>query len=378
MKHRYFGAIAVVSAIAVFSAAAFAQARVSSSEKFIISAKAGAVNAVVGDVTVEREGGRTNRLFKGDEVQAGEIVSTGTDGKAEILMNPGSYIRIGANSSFQFDSTDLDDVRIKMNRGSAIFEVFGAEEFGVDVKAGTSRFALVDTGIYRVDIGADGNADVSIIKGKVMPSLDATKAVKSGKTLDYSGNAFAVVKYDKENKDDLDTWSADRARELSLVAKSLRPDRLRDPLINSFYGRRWDLHHGLGVWIYDPFYRSFCFLPFGYGWNSPYGFGFGRSIWYYGLPPVIYQMPPTAPTGVTKVVRPRGNQGSADAGFPEIAKQRANRSQRTDDGSIRPSTDGQKQRSVRPSFDPPVSSFPSMPTVVPAPSAPTRGAIKKP
>jgi len=376
MKHPYFGAIAVVSAIALFSVAAFAQTRVSSSDKFIISAKAGAVNAVIGDVTVEHEGGRTNRLFKGDEVQAAEIVSTGTDGKAEILMNPGSYIRIGANSSFQFDSTDLDNVRIKMHRGSAIFEVFGAEEFGVDVKAGTSRFALVDTGIYRVDVGADGNAEVSIVKGKVMPGLNATKAVKSGKTLDYSGNSFAVVKYDKEKKDELDVWSAERARELSMVAKSLRPDRLRDPLINSFYGRRWDLHNSFGVWVYDPFYRSFCFLPFGYGWNSPYGFGFGRSLWYYNLPPVIYQMPPTVSTGVKGVQRRVTPQVTTDTGFAEIAKQRTNRSQRTDSGIINPSTEEHKQRSVQPRFDPPVSSFPSMPTT--AAPAPSRSGVKKP
>jgi hypothetical protein len=60
----------------------------------------------------------------------------GPDGKAEVLMNPGSYIRLGANSSFEFESTDLDDVRIKMHSGSSMLEVFGVEDFDVSVTAG--------------------------------------------------------------------------------------------------------------------------------------------------------------------------------------------------------------------------------------------------
>src|SRR5262245_49719287 len=117
MKLGYFRVSAAIAVLAVFTASSFAQ---KASEKYLISAKAGGVNEIVGDVSIERAGGRIGRLFKGDEVQAGEKVSSGADGKAEILMNPGSYIRLGTNSSFEFESTDLDDVRIKMNSGSAL------------------------------------------------------------------------------------------------------------------------------------------------------------------------------------------------------------------------------------------------------------------
>src|SRR5262245_58277222 len=110
MKMRLFRVNTAIIGIVVCVGSALAQ---NAPSKYLISAKAGGVNEIVGDVTVERAG-RVGRLFKGDEVQVGERVITGTDGKAEILMNPGSYIRLGANSSFEFVSTDLDDVRIKV------------------------------------------------------------------------------------------------------------------------------------------------------------------------------------------------------------------------------------------------------------------------
>ncbi|MGH9948046.1 MAG: FecR domain-containing protein [Pyrinomonadaceae bacterium] len=321
---------------AVFAAMAFAQNGVSVRDKFVISAKAGAVNAVLGDVTIEREGGRTSRLFKGDEVQTGEVVSTGTDGKIEILMNPGSYIRLGGNSSFTFDSTDLDDVRIKVLRGSAVFEVFGTEDFTVDVKAGSSRFAFIKTGIYRVDIGNDGEAAVSIWKGKLLPDVEAKKSIGSGRKLDYDADSFTVAKFDRDNEDDLMKWSGERAKILSQVSESLNPSRLRNSLLSSFYNDRWSLYDSYGLWIYDPFFRSYCFLPFGYGWRSPYGFGFGRSIWYYNMPTVVYQTPerrsPTSDRPVTQ---------KSDVGF-------AGQKRSQDNGSSRKSDDAKFPRERRP------------------------------
>jgi len=69
------GSVRVGAVVALFACAALCIAQSTPvSDKFIISAKAGGVNAVFGDVTVEREDGRTGRLLKGDEVQIGERV----------------------------------------------------------------------------------------------------------------------------------------------------------------------------------------------------------------------------------------------------------------------------------------------------------------
>ena len=328
MTIRYFRVSALIAVLAVCAGLVSAQ---KAADKFIISAKAGGVNEIVGDVTIERSGGRVGRLFKGDEVQIGERVSTGTDGKAEVLMNPGSYIRLGANSSFEFESTDLDDVRVKMHSGSSMLEVFGVEDFDVSITAGSSNFTLLETGIYRVDVAADGNGSVSVIKGKVRAGLDSAKPVGKGKRAQLAGNDYSVAKFDRDEKDELALWSKDRAKDLSKLSASLKRDNIRDPLINSFWGGRWNLYNTFGVWVYNPFSRSHCFLPFDYGWYSPYGYSFGRPIWNFGLPTAIYRQPrpagspairpsqvePTAgnPTGSRRTRDPQ-NTGPSNGDFP--------------------------------------------------------------
>jgi hypothetical protein len=306
MKIGYFRVSAAIAVLAVCAVSSIAQ---KASDKYLISAKAGGVNEVVGDVTIARSGGRLGRLFKGDEVQVGEKVTTGADGKAEVLMNPGSYVRLGANSSFEFESTDLDDVRLKMHSGSAVLEVFGAEDFDVSLAVGSSKFSLLETGIYRVDVASDGSSSVSVVKGKVRTGDPTDKPVGKGKKAEFVGNDYVVAKFDRDDKDELDIWSADRAKALSKMSASLKRDSLRDPLISSFWGGRWNLYNTFGLWVYNPFLRSYCFLPFNYGW-SPYGYGFGRPIWNYNLPRVIYTQPPPANTPPTPRTDTKGSNGT--------------------------------------------------------------------
>jgi len=289
MKDRRLFAGALLTVLAGFGTA-FGQSTITTADKYLITAKAGGVNEVAGDVTVERNNGLSGRLLKGDEVQTGERVTTGAQSRAEILMNPGSYIRIGENTSFEFVSTHLDDVRVKMHSGSAILEVFGGEGFKVDLSADTARFTILDSGIYRIDANGNGNSMVAVWKGKLRPAAER-ETVGGGKLVSFNGASYVVTRFDRDDKDELAVWSRNRSKELSKISASLRPDRLRDPLVNSFYGRRWDMYNSFGLWVYDPTFRSFCFLPFGDAW-SPYGFGYGRPLWYYNLPVAIYNQPP--------------------------------------------------------------------------------------
>jgi hypothetical protein len=94
-------------------------------------------------------------------------------------------------------------------------------------------------------------------------------------------------------------------------------------LMNSFYRTGWSLNDSYGLWVYNSFYGTHCFLPFGYGWNSPYGYFYSSDIWYYNLPPVIYyppvinQTPTTNPpvrVGSANVRNPRVGRGGGDDG----------------------------------------------------------------
>ena len=131
---RWVAPVAGLLVLLSVIAAQAQDARSSVASDYLISAKAGGVNYVEGKVSVFRKTGTSGYLVAGDEINIGDRVTTSSDGKAEILLNPGSYLRIGGSTSFDFISTDLENLKVNLRTGSAIFEVYASREFKVSVK----------------------------------------------------------------------------------------------------------------------------------------------------------------------------------------------------------------------------------------------------
>ncbi len=311
----------------LFSVTAFAQTAQqredrrtvsAASSLYVISAKAGAVNYVEGKVSVARQEGKSGYLLKGDELEIGDVVSTGADGRAEILLNPGSFVRLAENSVFEFASTALEDLQLNLKGGSAMLEVITDNEFTFAVNTPKAKLFIVKSGVYRVDVLSDGTGKIEVWKGGA--NANGTE-IKSGRQATVSGNQTAVVKFDRDDKDALEVWSKSRAKELSKINARLQNNYLRTSLMSSYYQARWSLYDSYGLWVYSRYHGSYCFLPFGYGWSSPYGYYYPRDIWYYNLPPVIYNPPP--PTTTTTTAPPTIASGSTIT--DKIRRTRANR-----------------------------------------------------
>ena len=287
----------LLAVFCIAAPAAFAQKDgkvIPTSDKYLISAKAGKVNYVEGATAVSRSGGTTGMLLKGDQLEVDEQVSTGALGKAEILLNPGSYVRLGENAEFSFKSTSLDDLRLKVARGSAIFEVFATNQFKVSIYTPKSRVTIINTGVYRLDVEPSGNALLSVIEGQAVVGEKIVAIVKEGQTGTVNGGAVVIGKFDKDRRDALATWSRDRSKDLAKVAKSLKNNNARTSLISAFQAGVWGQRRSFGVWVFDPISGLYCFLPYYSGWNSPYGYGYGWNIYGYQLPPNVAPInPPT-------------------------------------------------------------------------------------
>ena len=254
------------------------------SSLYVISAKAGAVNFVSGKVAVDKKDAKSGYLIKGDTVEVGEKVRTGSEGRAEILLNPGSFVRLAENTEFEFTTTSLDDLQVKLDGGSAIFEVIADREFNVAVNTPKSRFYLIKSGIYRVDVLSDGFGKLSVWKGQAQIGDKNATVVKGGRTAAFINGQASVQKFDRDDKGELELWSKDRAKELAKVNARLRGREMNRSLISTFSQNGSGNLNGYGLWVFDPFSRSHCFLPFGNGWSSPYGYGFNISIWNYATP----------------------------------------------------------------------------------------------
>lgn len=287
MKKNLLSVLSVLTISVLLSTVAFAQTErekqivSAAGDVYVISAKAGGVSAVEGNVTVARENGKSGLLLKGDNLELGDKVSTGTSGKAEILLNPGSYLRLGENAEFEFLTTSLEDLRLKLTRGSAIFEVFASNEFKVQINTPNNKIFFIETGVYRIDIFG-GNETVSVWKGRANIGEYDAKVVKGGKRAVISSRKISVNKFKRNQLDALGQWSEARAELIAKANDKLQEASLRRSLLDSYRQNGWNLNDSFGLWVYNPYIGAYCFVPFGSRWRSPYGYGFGYDAWGYG------------------------------------------------------------------------------------------------
>ncbi|MGE3465844.1 MAG: FecR domain-containing protein [Pyrinomonadaceae bacterium] len=290
MKRTMLFAMAVAVLLLVGASVSIAQnTRVSAADKYLISATAGQVNYTEGSVAVVRADARGNMLLKGDKLSSGERVSTDSDSRAEVLLNPGSYLRLGADSEFEFVTTDLDDLRLKLHRGSAIFEILAENEFKVSVYTPKGRVTVINSGVYRVDLEEDGHGLLSVIEGQAVVGERNIAIIKEGQTATISDGKAVIGRFDRDKRDDLAEWSRSRSEELARVASSLKNQNVRNTLISTFNSGLWDWGYGnsFGVWVYDPFRGLWSFMPYYSGWRSPYGYYYGSYCLWYDLPPTV-------------------------------------------------------------------------------------------
>src|SRR5215831_18442064 len=81
----------------------------------------GTLNYVEGQASIDNQ--TLDSKSVGDaELQNGQILETG-NGKAEILLTPGVYLRIGDNSSVKMVSANLTNTQLALDRGQAMLEV---------------------------------------------------------------------------------------------------------------------------------------------------------------------------------------------------------------------------------------------------------------
>src|SRR6266542_1960703 len=162
---------------------------INSMKKFVISARAGGVNAVTGRATMRPHGNlEWRQLTIKEDLEAGDVVSTGLDGRVEMLLNPGSYMRIGENSEVELADNSLENLEVRLIKGTAIVEVTGADDENLFIGITTphTRMSIIRRGLYRVNVVPGDTTELIVRKGRVMLDGSHTK-VKGGTKVIFSG-----------------------------------------------------------------------------------------------------------------------------------------------------------------------------------------------
>lgn len=315
MKSKSISVLCAVFVVGVLVSAGNAQNR----ERFGISAKAGGVNSVSGQVMVKRVGQAPQMLTSQDDLGSGDVVNTEAGSQAEILLNPGTYLRLAEQSEFEMVDNSLDSLLVKLNKGSAIIEATGPENFELRIPIITEqqKMTIIRAGIYRINV-RPGVTELFVRKGRMALGNDHENIIKSGKKLTFSSAGQSIAKVEKTDQDEFDDWSKVRGQTLARANVKLSGRTLNGYLAaSSFNGidarfGRW------GLWTWSSYSSCYTFLPFYYGWGSPYGHNYGLfapngygNFFYPGATPRSY-----GPTIVTSNGGYSGSGNGSSGGGP--------------------------------------------------------------
>jgi hypothetical protein len=224
----------------------------------MISAKAGLVNYVDGQTNV--------RLH--EQVLEGAPIETQAQGHVEVLLTPGSFLRLGNDSIAVLDSVELDRVAIRLLEGTALIEVGEVDKHTpIRVTSGNLRAMISKRGIYRFS----GNT-ASVIDGK-LEIVDQHKTVKKGYQITSNPDSYVANTFINTSNDDLDRWSQSRSAALANANALAYNDRAAGTYSTLGYYPYWDVYGGRSSWIYSSLLGGFTFIPL-HGYRSYYGYSF--------------------------------------------------------------------------------------------------------
>jgi hypothetical protein len=239
---------------------AFALAAVPAMAQDVVSAKAGLVHEAEGEVMINgdefyQEGLRFTSMKEGDTLST-------RAGRAEILLNAGSILRVGEDSSFNLVAASLTDTRLKLESGMVTVEVADLpKETSVTLEVDGRQIALRKRGLY--EFSAESPSRVRVYEGELAINNDKGESVRITKEHQYDLDSpnGEVSKFDAETDNSaLYRWGARRARTLMAASQSTPRSSVSFTNVGMYNG----------VWAYNPLLGMYSYIPIRGTIYSPY------------------------------------------------------------------------------------------------------------
>jgi|SRR5579859_6746139 len=229
----------------------------------VISAKSGLIHyaegrVFLGDQLVENKFGTFPDIKENAQLRT-------EDGRAEVLLTPGVFLRLAENSSFRMVTNRLIDTRVEFLSGSVLVE---ADELlkdnGVTVVYNDYAFQIEKKGIYRFD---SDPAELRVYDGAVLAQINGkSEEIREGHLLAMNGE-MKLAKFNKDDVDSLYKWSKRRSEYISMAnvsaAKSIQDSGM------GWYSSGWAFNPYFNMYTFMP-YRGAFYNPFGYALWSPF------------------------------------------------------------------------------------------------------------
>ena len=198
-----------------------------------------------------------------------QTLTTG-NGKAEILLTPGVFFRVGDNSAATMISPNLTNTEVCLSKGQAMVEVAEIHKDNLlRVQEDGATTELLKTGLYAF------NADqgtVQVYKGEALvQNNDRNVKVKGGHELEFKNNAsLRTIRFDKNASEQSDLYRFSNLRSEYLAESNSNAAQMYYPGAWGWYGPGW---------YWDPFFLDYTWIPGNGIWYSPFGWGFYSPFW---------------------------------------------------------------------------------------------------
>ncbi len=248
----------------------------------VISAHSGLIHFFDGSVflddqRLEPKTGKFDQMNNGSELRT-------QDGRAEVLLTPGTFLRVGANSAIRMVSNQLDDTRVELLSGAAVLDQ------GSDTLADTSVTILYNLDQVRIQKAGRYRFDsqppqVKVESGEAEVTADG-KSVEAGAgyVVPFEGKLTARQLLEDSHLtsgDDLDHWSETRDNTVAENNTDAAATSDLSGVIDGWNNNPDAVLQSLGIPPYIPGMSSMIPPP-GYG-SSLYGPGYGPSLYGSGL-----------------------------------------------------------------------------------------------
>jgi len=230
----------------------------------------GTLNYVEGEASIGKQLLKPNSVGSSN-LETGQTLTT-ENGRAEVLLTPGVFLRLDDNSSVEMVSPGLTNTELRLENGRAtveVAEIHRGNDLRIAEDGATTQ--LLKTGLYDFDANRD---QIRVFDGKAVVQ-DGGKEVKlkGGRELDLnSSSSRRAIKFNKKSdEDDFYRWSSLRSKYLA----EANVDAAQIYMYNGWTGSGW---------YWDPWFDAYTFIPADGSFFSPFGWGFYSPLWAYRAP----------------------------------------------------------------------------------------------
>lgn len=230
------------------------------------SARPGTINYIEGHAYVDGQNVDQKQIGHLN-LDANQTIRTDENSKAEILLTPGVFLRLGGDSELKMVALSLTDTRVALTRGEALVDVAQLfKDNNVEILDNGASTRVLKKGLYSFNADAPR---VAVYDGKAtVVAGDKKIDLKKGRELALTSGSLKAEKFDTKQHDELYAWSNVRSEYAAEASYATARN-----IYVSNYGNGWAPGMGAG-WFWNSWYSSWAFIPSAGYYYDPFGWGF--------------------------------------------------------------------------------------------------------